>query len=130
MQNLYANTCNGAPRKDNHNTEDTLVEFSVDGGRGKKEPSTDQNQELVVQNSGMKRASKFIKKAKYVKLKFGADQVDGKIDLVSFNPAGRQSDDARKIHKALLFAKWISDPVDADEVSSLMFFYWLFSGIT
>ena len=85
---------------------------------------------MVVKHSGVKCTLRFIKKANFVKIKIGADQVDGKLDLVSFNPAGRQSDDARKIHKALLFAKWISDPVDADEVSSLMFFYWLFSGIT
>ena len=130
MQDLYANTRKGATHKDNRNTEDTSVDFSVDGGGGEKQPFTDQSQELVINNSGMKRATKFIKKANFVKLKIGADQVDGKLDLVSFNPAGRQSDDARKIHKALLFTKWISDPVDADEVSSLLFFYWLFSGIT
>ena len=126
MQNLYANTRKGATRKDDRNTEDTSVDFSVNGGGDEKQPSTDQTQDLAVNNSGMKRApkfiNKFIKKAKFVKLEIGADQVDGKLDLVSFNRAGRLSDDGRKIHTSLLFAKWISDPEDADEVSSLMFF--------
>ena len=80
---------------------------------------------MAVNNSGMMRASKssnkFTEKAKFVKFAIGADQVEGKLDLVSFNRAGRLSDNSRKIHTSLLFAKWISDPGDADEVSSLIF---------
>ena len=68
---------------------------------------------MVVKHSGVKCTLRFIKKANFAKLKIRTDQVDSKLDLVSFNPVGRQSDDSRKIHKALLFKEVISDPVDA-----------------
>jgi hypothetical protein len=69
MQDLYANTRNGATHKDNRDIKVTLIDFSVDGGGGEQQPSMDQKQELVVNNSGMQRAPKFIKKANLVKLK-------------------------------------------------------------
>jgi len=124
MQNLYASTRRRTARKDERTNDDTSVEMSVDGGGEELQP--DQTQDLAVNNSRMMRASrsrsKFIKEANFVKLKIGADQVDGKLDLVSFNRAGRKNDDGRKIHTSLLLAKWISDPEDANEVSSLPFF--------
>ena len=70
-----------------------------------------------------KSSNKFTKKKKFVKLTIGADQVGGKLDLVSLNCVRRKSDNSKKIYTSLLFAKWISDPKDADEVSSLVFFY-------
>ena len=124
MQTLYASTRKGAVRKDDRINDDTSVELLVNGGGEEQQP--DQTQDLAVNNSGMvhssKSISKFIKKAKIVKLEIGADQVDGKLDLVSFNRAGRKNDDGRKIHTSLLLAKWISDPEDANKVSSLPFF--------
>ena len=126
----YTSTRKGTTHKDNQSTEGTSVDFSVDGGGGDKQLSTDHNQELIVNNSGMKRAPRFTKKANFVNLKIGADQLDRKLDLVSFNPVGWESDNARKIHTALLFAKVIFDPVDTNKVRLLMSFYWLFSGMT
>jgi hypothetical protein len=41
MQSLYASTRKGVAHKDDQNTKDTSVEFSVNGGGDKSQPSTD-----------------------------------------------------------------------------------------
>jgi hypothetical protein len=51
------------------------------------------------------RGSKFAHK-----LQLGAQRGDGNLDSVSFNSAGRRSDDGTKILKSMMLTKLVLDP--------------------
>ena len=91
------------------NEESESVDYSIDAGAtaGNGEvPSSGQDQLMRTNTRGRSmRGSKLAHK-----LHTGAQRGDGNFDSISFNSAGRRSDDGTKILKSMMLTKLVLDP--------------------
>jgi hypothetical protein len=96
------------------NEESESVDYSIDAGAAAGDgevPSSGQDQLIRTNARG-----RSMRGSKLRKLQLGVQRGDGNFDSISFNSAGRRSDDGTKILKSMMMTKLVLDPQNYEEV--------------
>lgn len=94
--------------------ESESVDYSIDAGAAAGDgevPSSGQDQLMRTNARG-----RSMRGSKLLKLQLGVQRGDGNFDSISFNSAGRRSDDGTKILKSMMMTKLVLDPQNYEEV--------------